>query len=128
MPSGTEQEALEAIEAIEKLCGEATIRSVASKVGIEISYARMLCNSLGRADYINLSATEVCRITPKGKSEIKTKGHAEPSEHNKDQPTGLSVKRYDKAVCNESGQASVSPPERRSRAGKHGGKGKKKRY
>lgn len=64
MPSGTEQQALEAIE---EVGGEATIGTVASKLRIETSYARLLCNSLGRADYIDVLATGICRITLKGK-------------------------------------------------------------
>jgi len=64
MPSGTEQQALKAIE---EAGGEATIVTVASKLRIETSYARLLCNSLGRADYIDVLATGICRITHKGK-------------------------------------------------------------
>jgi len=64
MPSGTEQQALEVIE---ETGGEATIGTVASKLRIETNYARLLCNSLGRADYIDVLATGICKITPKGK-------------------------------------------------------------
>lgn len=64
MPSGTEQQTLEAIE---EAGGEATISTIASKLRIETTYARLLCNSLGRADYIDVLATGICRITPKGK-------------------------------------------------------------
>ena len=64
MPSGTEKQALEAIE---EAGGEATISTVASKLRIDTSYARLLCNSLGRDDYIDVLASGICKITPKGK-------------------------------------------------------------
>jgi len=70
MPSGTEQQALEVIE---ETGGEATISTVASKLRIETNYARLLCNSLGRADYIDVLATGICKITPKGKRALGKK-------------------------------------------------------
>ncbi|MCG2686304.1 hypothetical protein L6258_02980 [Candidatus Parcubacteria bacterium] len=64
MPSGTEKEALEAVD---KAGGEATIGTVATELRIDTNYARLLCNSLGRADYIDVLSSGICKITPKGK-------------------------------------------------------------
>lgn len=101
MPSGTEQKALEAIEAIEKLGGKATISAVASKLRIEVSYARLLCNSLGRADYIDVLATEVCRITPQGKSYLS-------KEKKEEKMPSVSEQKALEAIEKLGGEATLS--------------------
>lgn len=64
MPSGSE---LEVLKIIEEKGGKATIVLISQRMKIETSYARLLCISLGRADYIDVLASNECRITPKGK-------------------------------------------------------------
>jgi len=72
MPSGTEHQALKAIE---DYGGEASISQVAQSLRINTSYAQLLCNSLGRTDYIDVFASGICKITPKGKRALgSTKG------------------------------------------------------
>ena len=34
-------------------------------------YAQLICESLGRDDYIDIDATGRCKVTPKGKSFLK---------------------------------------------------------
>jgi len=74
MPVETERKALETID---DCGGEATINQVAQGLRINTSYAQVLCNSLGRADYIDVFASGICKITPKGKEALgKTEGGA----------------------------------------------------
>jgi len=66
--SGSEKKALKIID---EEGGEIPVQVVSRRMGIETSYARLLCTSLGRADYIDLLGTGVCRITAKGKLALR---------------------------------------------------------
>ncbi len=59
-----EREALAKISEIER---SVPYKTIASKMKIGTEYARLICNSLGRADYIDINIKGVCKITPKGK-------------------------------------------------------------
>lgn len=67
MPSGSELEALKIIAEKE----ETTPFVVARKMKVDIPYARLLCNSLGRDDYIDVLASGKLRITAKGKAALR---------------------------------------------------------
>ena len=68
---------IDALKAISKHGGKLSIAGVAQelnlKMGVQISndYARMLCLALGRDDYIDVSASGTCTITPKGEEFLK---------------------------------------------------------
>jgi len=64
MPTGSE---LQALKIINEEGGEIPIQVVSRRMRIETGYARLLCTSLARADYIDLLGTGICRITAKGK-------------------------------------------------------------
>jgi len=66
--SGSELEALKIINEEE---GEVPVHLVSRKMRIDTNYARLLCTSLARADYIDLIRSGDCRITAKGKAAIK---------------------------------------------------------
>ena len=66
--SGSEKKALEIIN---EEGGLIPIQVVSRKMRIETGYARLLCTSLARADYIDLSGTGMCRITAKGKAAVQ---------------------------------------------------------
>lgn len=66
--SGSEKRALEIIN---KEGGQTSVQVVSRRMGIETTYARLLCTSLARADYIDLLGTGVCRITAKGKLALR---------------------------------------------------------
>lgn len=61
----------EALEHIWRNGGQLHILRVAGCMGITSNYARTICNSLGRADYIDLLASGWCKITPKGLKELR---------------------------------------------------------
>ncbi|MCG2676972.1 hypothetical protein L6386_00175, partial [bacterium] len=61
MPSGSE---LEVLKIIDEEGGSTVIQVISKRMRVEPSYARLLCNSLGRADYIDVLASGICRITP----------------------------------------------------------------
>ncbi len=68
MVSGTE---LEVLKIINEAGGHTTIQAVSRKQKIEPNYARLLCTSLGKADYIDVLASGTGKITLKGKSALK---------------------------------------------------------
>ena len=63
MPSGTEMEALKAIK---KRGGETNLFGVASEIRLSSDYARIVCRSLGMADYIDLLHSGKVTLTRKG--------------------------------------------------------------
>jgi len=65
--SGSEKKALEIIS---EEGGEIPVQVVSRRMRIETGYARLLCTSLARADYIDLLGTGICRITAKGKAAL----------------------------------------------------------
>ena len=68
MVSGTE---LEILKIIDEAGGQTTIQAVSRKQKVEPNYARLLCTSLGKADYIDVLASGICRMTPKGTRALK---------------------------------------------------------
>lgn len=68
MVSGSE---LQALKVVKEQGGETSIYMVSKKMGIDTGYARLLCMSLARADYLDLLASGVLRLTPKGKSVLE---------------------------------------------------------
>jgi len=73
MLTGTE---LQVLRAIGDRGGKSTIYIVASAVGLSNDYARIICRSLGTADYIDLRSNGLCEITGKGSQELdKRKAH-----------------------------------------------------
>jgi len=67
--SGSELGALKLINEEGK---EVSVHAVSRKMRIDTNYARLLCTSLARADYIDLLRAGLCRITAKGKAALKT--------------------------------------------------------
>jgi len=67
MLTGTE---LQVLRAIGDRGGRSTIYVLGSAMGMSSDYARIICRSLGMADYIDLRWNGVCEITPKGRQEL----------------------------------------------------------
>ncbi len=63
MPTGTEMEALKAIK---KRGGETNLFGVASEIRLSSDYARIVCRSLGMADYLDIFRSGKIRLTSKG--------------------------------------------------------------
>ena len=71
MLTGTE---LQILKSIGDRGGRSTISIVASKVGMSSDYARICCNSIGNADYIDVRLNGAVEITPKGWQELDKRG------------------------------------------------------
>lgn len=69
--SGTE---LQVLKTIADRGGSTSYQTVGKLLNQSTDYARILCDSLGRADYIDLSASGRCVITPKGWQELERVG------------------------------------------------------
>jgi len=65
---------MEALQIIAEEGGETNFGVVSRKLGREVDYARLLCMSLARADYIDITPSGRCKITPKGEKELEKKG------------------------------------------------------
>jgi len=65
--SGSEKKALEIIN---EEGGKIPVQVVSRRMRVETGYARLLCISLARADYIDLLGSGICRITAKGKAAL----------------------------------------------------------
>lgn len=63
VPTGSE---LDALKVIAESDGACTIGTVCKRLGASLSYAKTLCLSLGRADYIDILPDGTCRLTGKG--------------------------------------------------------------
>lgn len=64
-PTGSE---LKALKIINEEGGQIPVQVVSQRMRIDTGYARLLCTSLARADYIDLVGSGICRITAKGKA------------------------------------------------------------
>lgn len=64
--SGTE---LRVLEIIWDWGGEASIDTIARKARVSTEYARLICNNLGRNDYIDFLHSKLCILRGKGKLE-----------------------------------------------------------
>jgi len=71
MLTGTE---LEILKSVADRGGKSTIWIIASKVGMSSDYARICCNFIGNADYIDLNRNGAVEITPKGWQELDKRG------------------------------------------------------
>lgn len=71
-PTGTEVEALGKIAEFEG--GRAHFQQIARKLGRNSNYARVLCRSLGKGDYIDFSLSGIAQITPKGVEDLRRRG------------------------------------------------------
>ncbi len=67
---------MKALRIIAEEGGETNFAVVSRKMGREVDYARLLCMSLGRADYIDITPGGRCKIAPKGEKELQKKGFA----------------------------------------------------
>jgi len=61
----------EALAKISERGGVVHYTVLADMMRISQYYTQLICESLGRDDYIDLDATGRCRITPKGESFVK---------------------------------------------------------
>ena len=62
----------EALMEISEIKRPVHYKAIASKMGVGTEYGRLICNSLGRADYIDVDIKGMCRITPKGKNFLES--------------------------------------------------------
>ena len=65
--SGTE---LKILEIIWDWGGEASIDTIARGAGISTEYARLICQNLGRNNYIDFLRSKLCLLRGKGKLEV----------------------------------------------------------
>ena len=71
MPSGTEMEVLKAVK---KRNGETTVSAVAKDIKMSLDYIRVMCRSLGQADYLDVFRSDKIRLTLKGRNLVEKKG------------------------------------------------------
>jgi len=82
MPSGTEMAVLKGIK---KRGGETNLFGVAREIGLSTDYAKIICRSLGMADYLDMFSNGKIRLTRKGwkavggRDEVPPEGE-EPAE------------------------------------------------
>ena len=68
---GTHSSERQALEIIAEEDGETNFGVVSSKMRVGYDYARLLCMSLARADYTDITPAGRCKITPKGEKELE---------------------------------------------------------
>lgn len=71
---------LEALQIIQRYGGRTGYGTVAGAMRLGADYTRIICEGLGRQDYIDMTAQGACYITPKGRHELIRRGLLEPSE------------------------------------------------
>ena len=67
---GTHSSEREALEIIAEKSGETSVGLISGRMHVGYDYARLLCTSLARADYIDIASGGRCKITPKGENEV----------------------------------------------------------
>lgn len=72
----THSSEMKALQIIAEAGGNTNFGTVSRNMGVAYDYARLLCMSLGRADYIDITPGGRCQITPKGEKELEKKGFA----------------------------------------------------
>jgi len=78
MLTGTE---LEILKSVADRGGKSTLSIIASKVGMSADYARICCNSIGNANYIDVRRNGAVEVTPKGWQALDKRGwHKEEKE------------------------------------------------
>lgn len=60
---------LKALEVIWDWGGEAGVDTVARELRVSLEYARLICNSLGESEYLNMTRSGGCKLKGKGKLE-----------------------------------------------------------
>jgi len=60
--------------------GEASVNIIARMAGISVDYARLLCQSLKRENYIDFRNFKLCRIRGKGKLAVVKRADKNPSK------------------------------------------------
>ena len=77
--SGTTQ--LKVLETIWDWGGEASISAIAKELHISTDYARLICEDLGRNDYIDFLHSKLCVMKGKGRLEAaKMKANRSPKK------------------------------------------------
>ncbi|MFH1926622.1 MAG: hypothetical protein ABIK79_00415 [Chloroflexota bacterium] len=71
---------LEALKIVHRYGGQVGSATVAQAMSISTDYARSVCTGLGKADYIDMANSGLCRITPKGMNELTNRGLIQPSD------------------------------------------------
>ena len=62
---------MKALKIIADEDGETNFGVISGRMRIGYDYARLLCMSLGREDYIDITPNGRCKITPKGEKELE---------------------------------------------------------
>lgn len=58
--------------------GEASIDTIARELKVSVDYARLVCEELGKYDFIDLLGLKLCRIKNKGKLAVAKQGDHYP--------------------------------------------------
>ena len=62
----------EALAKVSEIKRPVHYKTIASKMNIGIEYGRLICESLGRANYIDVDIKGTCRIAPKGENLLES--------------------------------------------------------
>jgi hypothetical protein len=91
MANGREAQVLEVIW---EWGGEASIDRIARETDMSTDYVRLVCENLGRNDYIDFMHSKLCRLRSKGKIEAQKIARSKPKKTVVSQ--GYSRASYDK--------------------------------
>ncbi|MFQ5874324.1 MAG: hypothetical protein ACE5JL_11050 [Dehalococcoidia bacterium] len=80
--SGTEWELLKAIA---DLGGSTSVKRSGAKAGLQSEYARILCESMGRYDYVDVFRSGKVDITRKGWQELRRRAWQPPDDEDDDE-------------------------------------------
>ncbi|MDA2925977.1 hypothetical protein MYX78_01895 [Acidobacteria bacterium AH-259-G07] len=61
---------MKALKIIAEKGGETNFGVISRRMRVNYDYAQLLCMSLGKADYIDITPSGRCKITPKGEKEL----------------------------------------------------------
>ena len=70
----THSSEMKALKIIAEEGGNTIFAVVSRKMGVSTDYARLLCVSLGKADYIDITPEGRCKIVSRGEKELEKKG------------------------------------------------------
>jgi len=82
---------LEALEIIQRYGGQIGYSTVAQVMGLGSNYAKTICQSLGEADYINVTTRGLCKITGNGIEELLNRGSITLEDPSDLSPSGQSL-------------------------------------
>jgi len=71
---------LKTLEIIWNWGGEASVDIIAREAGVSIDYARLICESLGKENYIDFLHSKLCKIKSKGKVMVAEKRGQNPKK------------------------------------------------